>query len=123
MGQRKIERTNKNLYLFGKVATILLQFLHTHFTLILYTERGESFVERTHYPRQESTMNNQLSSQDEFFIYVPHSVESLNVEPDFEQENTLNHSAHEAWVKIPLAQCVVVYAHVCGEEEQELLIS
>jgi hypothetical protein len=68
-------------------------------------------------------MNNQLTVQDEFFIYVPHGIESLNVEPDSEEDNTLNHSAHEAWVKIPLAKRVVVYAHVCGEEEKEPLFS
>ncbi len=68
-------------------------------------------------------MSNRLLLQDEFFIYVPHEVESLNVEPDSEEENALNQSAHEVWVKIPLARRVVVYAHVCGEDEEELLCS
>ncbi len=68
-------------------------------------------------------MSDQPVLQDEFFIYVPHSVESLNVEPDCEKEKALNHSAHEAWIKIPLARRVVVYAHVCGEDEKEPLFS
>ncbi len=63
--------------------------------------------------------------QEEFFIYVPllHAKGSLTAESDSRDENALNRSAHEDWVKIPLAERVVVYAHVCGEEEQVPLVS
>jgi len=62
---------------------------------------------------------------EEFFIYVPllHAKESLIVEADSRDENALNQPAHEDWVKIPLAERVVVYAHVCGEEEQKPVYS
>jgi hypothetical protein len=62
---------------------------------------------------------------EEFFIYVPvlHSKGSLTAESDSSDENALNRSAYEDWVKIPLAERVVVYAHVRGEEEQAALFS
>ncbi len=66
-------------------------------------------------------MSSPVLPLEEFFIYVPHGVESLDVESDSEEENVLNHSAHEAWVKISLARQVVVYTHVCGEDETEPL--
>ena len=67
----------------------------------------------------------QLLSQEEFFIYVPllHAKGSLTAESDSADENALNQPVHEDWVKIPLAERVVVYAHVCGEEEQTPLAS
>ena len=71
-------------------------------------------------------MSNQtLPHQEEFFIYVPqvHNVESLNVESDSEAENAFNRSAHEAWVKIPLAERIVVYAYIFGENEKAALLS
>jgi hypothetical protein len=62
---------------------------------------------------------------EEFFIYVPvlHSKGSLTAESDSNDENALNRSAYEDWVKIPLAERIVVYAHVRGEEEQAALFS
>jgi hypothetical protein len=70
-------------------------------------------------------MGNQLLPSEDFFIYVPllHTKGSLASEPDSSEENTLNQSAHEDWVQIPLAERVIVYAHVCGEEEHEPLHS
>jgi hypothetical protein len=70
-------------------------------------------------------MSKQMLPLEEFFIYVPllHDTESLNVEPDSKEENVLNHSAHEAWVKISLAQQGVIYAHVCGEDKKEPLLA
>ena len=64
-------------------------------------------------------MGAQALPLEEFFIYVPllKGVESLNIDPDSGEENALSYSAHEAWVKIPLAQQLVVYAHICGEDE------
>ena len=66
-------------------------------------------------------MGTQLLPSEEFFIYVPllHAKESLVTELDSTEENTLNQTAHEDWVQIPLAERIVVYAHVCGEEEQK----
>lgn len=66
----------------------------------------------------------QLSPQEDFLIYVPflHTKGSLTAEQDSREENVLKRPAHEDWVKIPLAERVVVYAHVC-EEEQEPLYS
>jgi hypothetical protein len=67
----------------------------------------------------------QLLPQEEFFIYVPllHTKGSLTAEPDSLDENVLNRPAHEDWVKIPLAERVVVYAHICSEEQQKTLLS
>jgi hypothetical protein len=65
-------------------------------------------------------MGTHLLPSEEFFIYVPllHTKGSLISEPDSREENALNQTAHEDWVQIPLAERIVVYAHVCGEEEQ-----
>ena len=62
--------------------------------------------------------------QEEFFIYVPllHTKESLTVASDSRDENVLNRSAYEDWIKISFAERFVVYAHVCGEEEQTPLL-
>ena len=62
--------------------------------------------------------------QEEFFIYVPllHTKESLTAASDSRDENVLNRSAYEDWIKISLAERFVVYAHVCGEEEQMPLL-
>ena len=70
-------------------------------------------------------MRIQQLPQEEFFIYVPllHSEGSLTAESDSRDENALNRSAYEDWVKIPLTECIVVYAHVHGEEEQAALFS
>jgi hypothetical protein len=66
-------------------------------------------------------MGTQLLPSEEFFIYVSllHTKGSLVTEPDSREENALNQTAHEDWIQIPLAERVVVYAHVCGEEEQK----
>jgi hypothetical protein len=63
--------------------------------------------------------------QEEFFIYVPlvHTKGSLTAESDSRDENVLTQSAHEDWLKIPLAERVVVYTHVCGEEQQKAVYS
>ena len=68
-------------------------------------------------------MCTQLLPQEDFFIYVPflHTTGSLTAEQDAREENTLKPPAHEDWVQIPLAERVVVYAHICGEEVQEPL--
>ncbi len=59
------------------------------------------------------------------FIYVPllHTKGSLTAESDSRDENALNRPAHEDWLKIPLAERVVVYAYVRGEEEQKAFYS
>jgi hypothetical protein len=66
-------------------------------------------------------MGTQMLPSEEFFIYVPllYTKGSLVAEPDSTEENTFNQTAHEDWVQIPLAERIVVYAHVCGEEEQK----
>jgi len=66
-------------------------------------------------------MGTQLLPSEDFFIYVPllHTKGSLVTELDSREENALNQTAHEDWVQIPLAERVIVYAHVCGEEEQK----
>ena len=63
--------------------------------------------------------------QEEFFIYVPllHTKGSLTAESDSRDENAPDRSAHEDWVKIPLAERVVIYAHVCGEDGQKPVYS
>jgi len=68
-------------------------------------------------------MCNQLLTPEEFFIYVPllHEKEFLNNSLGSNEKNALNHSAHEDWVKILLAEPVIVYAHVCGEAEKQPL--
>ena len=68
-------------------------------------------------------MCTQLSFQEDFFIYVPflHTKGFLTAEQDSREENALKQTAHEDWVQIPLAERIVVYAHMCGEEEQESL--
>ena len=65
-------------------------------------------------------MGTQLLPPEEFFIYVSllHAKGSLVTEPNSREENELNQTSHEDWVQIPLAERVIVYAHVCGEEEQ-----
>jgi hypothetical protein len=63
-------------------------------------------------------MGTQLLPSEDFFIYVPLLHTRGSLELDSTEENALNQSAHEDWVQIPLAERVVVYAHVCGEEEQ-----
>ncbi|MBA2395500.1 MAG: hypothetical protein H0V70_22445 [Ktedonobacteraceae bacterium] len=65
-------------------------------------------------------MGTQLLPSEEFFIYVPllHTEGPRVSEQDSREENTLSQTAHEDWIQIPLAERVVVYAHVCGEEEQ-----
>jgi hypothetical protein len=66
-------------------------------------------------------MGIQLLPSEEFFIYVPllHTKGSLIAEPDSREENALNQTSHEDWIQIPLAERIVVYAHVCGEGEQK----
>ncbi len=68
-------------------------------------------------------MCTQVLPQEDFFIYVPllHTEGSLISEPDSREENALKQTAHEDWIQIPLAERVVIYAHVCSEEVQEPL--
>lgn len=63
-------------------------------------------------------MGAQLLPSEDFFIYVPLLPTRGSHELNSTEENALKQTAHEDWIQIPLAERVIVYAHVCSEEEQ-----
>ena len=69
-------------------------------------------------------MSHQLQSQQDFFLYVPQMCDEQLPACSKAQINTIDSTADhlptdfENWVKIPLAETLVVYACLWNEQER-----